>query len=67
MKTSRSTIIKRCADLRMIKAKTKISGCFRGEHEVFAVFKSYTSTLRKNDRNIFAGIKAAFELKPILC
>ena len=50
-------------DLRMIKAKTKISGCFRANHggEVFANIKSYTSTLRKNDRNIFVGLKDAFQ------
>jgi len=55
-------------DLRMIKAKTKISGCFRGENSgnVFAYIKSYTSTLRKNSRNIFDGIKNAFGFKPIL-
>jgi hypothetical protein len=49
-------------DLRMIKSKTKVSGCFRGSEggSVFAVIKSYTSTLRKNSRNIFDGLKAAF-------
>lgn len=42
-------------DLRMIKAKTKISGCFRADDggEIFAMLKSYTSTLRKNGRSIF--------------
>jgi len=56
-------------DLRMIKAKTKISGCFRGEDggKVFAAIKSYTSTLRKNGLNLFQGIKSAFGLKPVLC
>jgi len=56
-------------DLRMIKAKTKISGCFRANDggQVFASLKSYTATLRKNNLNIFSGIKAAFELKPFLC
>jgi len=56
-------------DLRMIKAKTKISGCFRGEYggEVFAALKSYTSTLRKNKLNIFSGIKSAFDFMPVLC
>jgi len=56
-------------DLRMIKAKTKISGCFRGKNggEVFANIKSYTSTLRKNSRNIFDGIKLAFLGKPVFC
>ena len=49
-------------DLRMIKSKTKVSGCFRGADggSVFATIKSYTSTLRKNSRNIFDGLKAAF-------
>jgi transposase len=49
-------------DLRMIKSKTKISGCFRGGDggAVFANIKSYTSTLRKNSKNIFDGLKAAF-------
>lgn len=56
-------------DLRMIKAKTKISGCFRADDggEVFAALKSYTSTLRKNGRNIFDGIRDAFLGKPVLC
>ena len=49
-------------DLRMIKSKTKVSGCFRGNEggTVFANIKSYTSTLRKNARNIFNGLKDAF-------
>jgi len=49
-------------DLRMIKSKTKVSGCFRGNEggTVFANIKSYTSTLRKNSRNIFNGLKNAF-------
>jgi regulator of replication initiation timing/transposase len=49
-------------DLRMIKSKTKVSGCFRGSKggSVFPAIKSYTSTLRKNSRNIFDGIRAAF-------
>lgn len=56
-------------DLRMIKAKIKISGCFRGENDcmVFASIKSYTSTLRKNGLNIFDSIMAAFDFNPIFC
>jgi transposase-like protein/regulator of replication initiation timing len=55
-------------DLRMIKGKTKVSGCFRGNEggKDFANIKSYTSTLRKNSRNIFKGIKAAFLGTPVL-
>jgi len=49
-------------DLRMIKSKTKVSGCFRGSNggSVFANIKSFTSTMRKNSRNIFDGLKAVF-------
>jgi len=56
-------------DLRMIKAKTKISGCFRGRDggRIFAALKSYTSTLRKNGRNIFDGLKSAFDSKTVFC
>jgi len=56
-------------DLRMIKSKTKVSGCFRGPDggSVFAAIKSYTSTLRKNSMNIFDGLKAAFLDMPFSC
>ena len=55
-------------DLRMIKAKTKISGCFRAADggDVFATLKSYTSTLRKHGMNIFNGIRDAFSNNPVL-
>jgi len=56
-------------DLRMIKAKAKISGCFRADDggDVFAALKSYTSTLRKNGFNVFDGIRAAWVGRPVLC
>ena len=55
-------------DLRMIKAKIKISGCFRSDNggEIFANIKSYTSTLRKNKKNLFQGISLAFSNNPVL-
>jgi len=55
-------------DLRMIKAKMKISGCFRGPSgpSVFAAIKSYTSTLRKNSLNVFSALKSAFAGNPLL-
>jgi transposase len=55
-------------DLRMIKAKTKISGCFRANDgdSIFAVLKSYTASLRKNSLNIFNGLISAWHKKPIL-
>lgn len=55
-------------DLRMIKGKQKISGCFRsdaGSH-AFAIIKSYSSTLRKNDCDTFAAFLAAFSGRPLL-
>jgi transposase len=55
-------------DLRMIKAKTKISGCFRANDgdSIFAVLKSYTASLRKNSRNIFDGIISVWNKNPVL-
>lgn len=55
-------------DLRMIKAKKKISGCFRTDKgmEAYTDIKSYTSTLKKQKLNIFNGIKMAFNNKPFL-
>jgi transposase len=55
-------------DLRMIKAKTKISGCFRSADgdSFFAAIKSYTSSLRKNNLNIFDAIISAWQNIPIL-
>jgi transposase len=55
-------------DLRMIKAKTKISGCFRSidGDSVFATIKSYTSSLRKNTLNIFDALCSAWCATPVL-
>jgi len=55
-------------NLRMIKAKTKISGCFRSTDgdSIFAVLKSYTASLRKNALNIFDSLIAAWNAKPVL-
>ena len=54
-------------DLRMIKAKTKISGCFRSDDgaAAFASAKSYTSTMRKNGLNIYSALVSAFNANPI--
>lgn len=55
-------------DIRMIKVRLKISGCFRtvqgAEH--FARIKSYLSTARKQGLNILNSITAAIKGTPFL-
>jgi len=50
-------------DLRMVKLKQKISGCFRGPNggNYFARIRGYISTLRKNNQKILKGIQATFK------
>jgi len=55
-------------DVRMIKVKQKVSGCFRtltGAEE-FADNRAYISTVRKNDENIFQALQGAFENSPFI-
>lgn len=55
-------------DLRMIKAKKKISGGFRSDKggEAYTDIKSYLSTMRKQKLNLFESLKTGFEKKPVL-
>ncbi len=55
-------------DLRMIKAKKKISGCFRSDKagEAYTDIKSYLSTMRKQGENLFNALLNAFNNKPKL-
>lgn len=55
-------------DVRMIKVKQKVSGCFRtlAGAEVFVENRAYISTARKNEQNIYQAIHAAFENKPFI-
>lgn len=48
-------------DIRMIKLKQKISGCFRTEKGAndFAITRSFISTLRKQRKNIFENLYMA--------
>ncbi|MCF6334335.1 MAG: IS66 family transposase [Spirochaetales bacterium] len=53
-------------DIRMIKVRLKISGCFRTTHgaEHFARIRSYLSTARKQNRNILDSIISAVKGNP---
>jgi transposase len=55
-------------DVRMLKVQQKISGCFRTSEgaEIFARIRSYISTTRKQDLNVFGSIVKALSGKPFL-
>ncbi len=54
-------------DLRMIKVKQKVSGCFRSANnaEYFASIRGYISTLKKNNKPILLEIQNALCDKPL--
>ena len=47
----------------MVKLQQKISGSWRTLESAtnFCAIRSYTSTLRKHDRNVLAGLRQLFE------
>lgn len=55
-------------DLRMIKAKKKISGGFRSDRggEAYTDIKTYLSTMKKQGNNLYQSIKSSFLKNPIL-
>ena len=55
-------------DVRMTKVKQKVSGSFRTFEgaELFAIIRSYISTVRKQDRSILQDLKAAISGSPFI-
>lgn len=55
-------------DLRMIKTKTKVSGCFRTEEGIrdYLTVMSYIGTAKKHGKNAVEAIKNAFMGRPEL-
>lgn len=55
-------------DLRMIKLKQKISGCFRSIEgaKYFCRIRGYISTAKKQGFNIFDALSSAFDSNPLL-
>ena len=55
-------------DLRMIKVKQKVSGCFRAKTHAsyFACIRGYITTLKKNKENVLENIQNAFLKKPFI-
>lgn len=52
-------------DVRVFKVKLKVAGCFRSNEgaTIYARIMSLIKTLKKQDRNVFEGIRAVFSGK----
>jgi transposase len=55
-------------DIRMMKVQQKVSGCFRTIQgaQTFARIRSYLSTVRKNQRDVFSEMVHLFQGQPFI-
>ena len=55
-------------DIRMIKVRLKVSGCFRtlDGAQKFARIRGYLSTARKNNHDLLGAIIKAFQGNPVI-